>query len=146
MLYPMMTEPTVFFILAIVLLLLATCVLMPYLLLWATAAALAGFIAWLFPSLGMLWSSFLGLIAGGLFMLGLTRSRYNAHLTDLRPKQFIGETILLTRPLKNGRSNIQLHGATWYLQCDEDLPRTTPVRIINTSGAVLIVEKDTKTV
>lgn len=137
----MLPIPMSFFILAVILLMMATAVFTPYLLLWASAFGLAGFMAWLFPSTSMLWTGVIAIVAGLLFTAGYLRSRNNTHLADLRPKQFIGETFRLTHPIKKGCGKICLHKATWALQCHEDLPVHTPVRIINTSGAVLIVEK-----
>ena len=129
--------------LAVILLLLELFLQRGWLLLWAMSAAIPGFFHYLFPSgFDLHEQALFFVILGIVFSLNRWHSRRHAHLDDIKPKDLIGTTFTLTRHIRHGRSKIKLQRGIWYLECEEDLPKKTRVKVTHTSGVVLIVEAD----
>ncbi|AKJ41737.1 NfeD family protein [Pragia fontium] len=114
-------------------------------LLWSgISAIIIGVVTWLVP---MDWSwqwvnfAILTLITAVIWWYWLKTRTVSEHSHLNQPNQLlIGQKMVLTEPIVHGIGRINLADGSWRVQCTEDLPAGTEIRITAVESITLIVK------
>ena len=108
----------------------------------AIASAITGALFLAFPELH--WKPQLAIFAalttvfsGAWYML-LRKSSSAAYSTRQKAKEYIGRDLVLTQPLQNGFSELELDGICWELK-GPNLRAGAKVRVVGVEGDILVV-------
>lgn len=112
-------------------------------------ASLAAFavsvLSLIFPSLSWQWQlsifSFLAVL--GTWAYWKRFKQYNQatdspELND-RARQLVGRSVKLREPISDGFGRVQIGDTYWKVRSDQDLPKNSSVKIIDSEGMTLIV-------
>lgn len=114
-------------------------------LLWSGVSAIAiGFITWLIPmSWGWQWVCFsvLTMVIAVLWWYWLkSRTLTETQHINQPNKLLIGKKFTLAEPIVHGVGRMIIADGSWRIQCSQDLPIGTEIKIVAVESITLIVE------
>jgi len=62
-------------------------------------------------------------------------------MLNRRSEQYIGRIFTLQQPIVNGRGSVKVDDSSWIVNCTEDYPAGTKIKIIGVDGTILQAEK-----
>lgn len=121
-----------------------------FFLLWlGLSATTVGVVLALFPNMHWQYQGLLfALQSIGCIIFWHMHLKHNLNETTDEPRlnrrseQYIGRILTLHEPIINGLGKVKVDDSTWKVECDEDLPENTKVKVIGVDGVLLKVEKN----
>lgn len=114
-------------------------------LLWSgIAALLTGLLTWLIPASWEVQGICFSLLALTAVFVWYRWLNYRQQTEpqiylNQRGEQLIGQTLLLTEAMKNGRGTVRIADSSWPVQATEDYPEGTRVKVTGIEGITLTI-------
>lgn len=120
-----------------------------YLLWMGLASIVVGIVSYFFQNLGLVYEGLLfgvcslaSVLVWKYYLKDRLRSRETPNHLNRRGEDFVGMSLTLTNPLKDGHGVHKIGDTQWRLK-GPDLPEGTKVKVVGLDGNALIVEKET---